>query len=169
MTLLDYFIQQCDFVKWADDRCLTAAASVPDETYHKDFGFSFGSVHNVLVHMMGAQYMWLNRLKDPTAEPTFPQPPDVPTMQVLRQRWDALHEEWRLYVRSLTEAQLLDRIHYVRRGQHYSGILWTLLNHTFDHATHHRGQLNSLIKLAGGTPGDYGYIILARLEDGQSV
>ena len=44
------------FVRWADQRVLHAARTVPDaEEYHRDRGISHGSVHALVLHMMAAQ------------------------------------------------------------------------------------------------------------------
>ena len=41
------------------------------------------------------------------------------------------------------------------------------MTHLVDHSTYHRGQLNSMIKLAGGKPADVGHITYRRVQEGQ--
>src|SRR4051812_42398794 len=43
------------YVVWADRAQLEAASGLSDEAYVKDHGWSFGSVHRVLLHMLAAQ------------------------------------------------------------------------------------------------------------------
>lgn len=166
MNLRDFLIQQYEYVVWADDRCLAAAATVPAENFDKQFGFSFGSVHRVLLHMLGAQDLWLGRWQGDSTR-TFPTVEQLPDLAAIRARWTDVHRDLLAFVRAQTEQSLQQRIHFVRNDRPHSGILWMLMTHTFDHATYHRSQLNSLIRLAGGTSGDFSYITRLRISEGQ--
>jgi uncharacterized damage-inducible protein DinB len=46
---------------WANARILDTAARLDPDRYRADHGASFGSVHDTLVHIMGAQWLWLSR------------------------------------------------------------------------------------------------------------
>jgi len=166
MNLRDFIIQQYDYVVWSDDRCLTAAASVPTENVDKQLGFSFGSVQRVLLHMLGAQDVWLGRWQGDSTR-KFPTVDQLPTLDAIRHRWDEVHTALIAFVRSQTDESLQQRINFSRNDQPHSGLLWMLMTHTFDHSTYHRSQLNSLIKLAGGKPGDFSYITRLRISEGQ--
>lgn len=166
MNLRDFILQQYDYVVWSDDRCLTAAASVLTENFDKQLGFSFGSVHRVLLHMLGAQDLWLGRWQGDSTR-VFPTVEELPTLEAIRQRWDKNHGQLIAFVRAQTDDSLTQRVNFIRNGQPHSGMLWMLMTHTFDHATYHRSQLNSLIKLAGGKPGDFSYITRLRITEGQ--
>lgn len=165
MTSHDYLKRQFEYVAWADGLCIEAAASVPADKFDADFGFSFGSVHATIVHMLGAQDIWLNRLTAGTEKP-FLTPDDVPTLIDLRHRWMVLHSQWRGFLAKQTEAALDGPITFARRGETIAMPLRAVLAHTLDHATHHRGQLNSLIRLAGGKPAECGWMIWSR-ENGE--
>jgi uncharacterized damage-inducible protein DinB len=41
---------------------------------------------------------------------------------------------------------------HTRAGQPQTIAMWAAMLHVSDHATYHRGQINSMIKLVGGTP-----------------
>lgn len=163
MTSLELLRHQLELVIWADDQQLDAAASLSADQLKKDFGFSFGSVHATLVHMYGAAYLWLNRLQGNDDLP-YPTPADLPTLAVVRERWDAVHADWRTYLAGQTEEALDAPFEYGRRGKRYVSPLRAIIAHVLDHATHHRGQLNSLIKLAGGTMVEVGQMEWSRLH-----
>ncbi|MGN6726175.1 MAG: DinB family protein [Tepidisphaeraceae bacterium] len=168
MTLRDYLLQQYDYVIWADERCVAAAEPLTPEAYQKDFGFSFGCVHNVLVHMMGAQSVWLGRLVD-GAERHFPTPREVPSLLDVRDRWIGVHDDFARYLLTLTDESLMETATYTRRGVQASTPRWMVLTHVFDHATYHRSQLNSLLKLAGGVPGDFSFQGRWRQAAGEAI
>lgn len=166
MQLRDYLIQQFEYVTWADDRCVEAARTVPAENRRKDYGFSFRTVHDTLVHMLAAQNIWIARWKGDSSQP-FLTGDDFDSLDAIAARWAQVHEAFLGFVRAQTDESLMNRLHYERRGQPMSGVLWHLLNHTADHANFHRGQLNSLIKLAGGTPASTMYVDWRRQQEGQ--
>ena len=66
-----------------------------------------------------------------------------------------------------TDESVLRRIDYIRNGQSHNNMLLHLMYHVGDHSTYHRGQLNSMIKLAGGKPAELGYIVYRRVQEGQ--
>src|SRR5678816_3426483 len=60
MNLSD--IQQLlTYTEWANDLAMEAAARLPDEGLHRDFGISHKSIFGTLVHMAGAEWIWLER------------------------------------------------------------------------------------------------------------
>jgi uncharacterized damage-inducible protein DinB len=141
-----------DFMIHGDSAILAAAAKLAPDQYHKDFNISAGSLHKLLVHAMGAQRVWLSRF---TGEPLTQFPTDTlyPTLQSLQENWPKVHGSLREFVSRQTLDSLNRVIHFkTMRGDPSSGQLGQLLLHVTDHGTYHRGQENTLIKLAGGTP-----------------
>src|SRR5215217_2369191 len=60
MNLLD--IQQLfTYTEWANDLAMDAAAALPDEGLRRDFGISHKSIFGTLLHMAGAEWLWLER------------------------------------------------------------------------------------------------------------
>jgi len=166
MQLLEYLTQQFDYIKWADDLSLEAAGTVKLEAYHREFGFSFGTVHKTLLHMLGAQHIWVGRWQGDSTR-KFPTPEDLMTLGAIRQRWADVHAELHSFVAKQTDESLENRVEYFRNNVPHSGVLWQLINHCFDHANYHRGQLNSLVKLAGGKPAGTMYVDYCRQREGQ--
>ena len=135
----------------ADAQVLAATESLTDEGYAREQGISAGSVHKLIVHCMGAQRTWLERLKGAGTPPLI-LPESVRRTDVSAQ-WTALHAELLEFAAAQTPASLAANIRSVTR----SGVAFELpvglcMLHVSDHATYHRGQLNSMIKRAGGTP-----------------
>jgi uncharacterized damage-inducible protein DinB len=146
------FRESFDYVVWGDRRMLAAARGLSDEAYHRDHGFSMGSVHNLLVHMMAAQDVWLRRWQR-ESKPRMLTPQDVPTRAALEAKWPIVRTGLLEFVSSRTQADLDETLHYHNNaGQPFSAPLKVLMAHVADHATYHRGQLNSMIKLSGGAP-----------------
>jgi uncharacterized damage-inducible protein DinB len=141
-----------DYMIFADREGFDACAALPEEEYFKDRGFSFGSIHSLLCHQMGAQKGWLarwhgnppTRLDDKT---------DHPTREALNKEWAKVHFELIEFVSKQTEASL-DTPLETRRldGEVIKSKLGAQMMHVADHGTYHRGQLASMLKQAGAKP-----------------
>jgi uncharacterized damage-inducible protein DinB len=145
-------LRMMEFMFWGDRRVLTAACAITEPEYYAERGFSAGSLHKLLVHTMAAQWAWLSRwrqlevlrLEDAT---------DYPTRENLVRRWPQIHHDFSEYLTAQTETTLAAELTYRNtRGEQFTLPLGELVLHCLDHGTYHRGQVNSLIKLAGGTP-----------------
>ncbi|HXE56028.1 MAG TPA: DinB family protein [Tepidisphaeraceae bacterium] len=135
----------------ADAQVLEAAQSVPDEGYFREQGISLGSIHKLLVHCMDAQHNWLNRLNG------LENPPLLEASQISRGmlagRWAALHQELLAFAAAQSPQSLERTFRFrTRKGDPMQITVGACMLHVCDHATYHRGQLNSMIKLGGGVP-----------------
>ena len=148
----------CDTIRFlwgymvhADARVLAAADSLPDEAYHREQGISFGSVHKQLVHCASAHHTWLQRLNGIDKPPSIP-PESVPRSAVMG-RWAAIHQELLAFADAQSPESLRSIVRgTLRNGTRFEQSVGICMLHVSDHATYHRGQISSMIKLAGGTP-----------------
>ena len=141
-----------EYDKWATAHQLEAASRLAPEPYHRDFGDSFGGVHGTLVHIYGAQKIWLERWNGgmPAA---LPGAKDVPTLAMLRERWAGLRDDLAAFIQALTEETLVQPLAYKDlKGNPYVQPLLGQMQHLINHSTYHRGQVTTLLRLAGGTP-----------------
>jgi uncharacterized damage-inducible protein DinB len=138
------------YMAFADDRIAEAAATVDDPGFVWEQGISFGSVAKLLSHAMTAQKVWLNRLKgNPVVYADEPLPP----RDQIGKAWSAIHADLLRFAIDLTPEILNRPIRSQNRaGQKFEMPTWAVMLHVADHATYHRGQLNTMIKKAGGKP-----------------
>jgi uncharacterized damage-inducible protein DinB len=139
------------YMVYADAQVLSAADTLPDEAYFRDQGISFGSVHKLIVHCLSAHHTWLQRLNG-VNNPQHINPAEVLRSQI-DGRWAAAHQSLLAFADAQTPASLAQEIESTnRKGERYRMPIGLCMLHVSDHATYHRGQINSMIKLAGGTP-----------------
>ena len=50
-----------DYSEWANDLAMEAADELPDEDLRRDVGISHNSIFGTLMHMAGAEWIWLER------------------------------------------------------------------------------------------------------------
>lgn len=140
------------YMRWADEVMMGASRTVAEDEYYRPRGFSHGSIHGLLVHGMAAQDVWLRRWEG-SGEAAIETAADYPTRADLVGRWPEVHAALFAFLDRQTDESLLAPV--VARntyGESFSLPLVETMIHVVDHASYHRGQINSMIRLAGGEP-----------------
>jgi uncharacterized damage-inducible protein DinB len=150
-----------EYLHWANDRAISAARELSTEEYTRDFGISFKSVHGTLSHMLGAEWIWLERWqgRSPTA---LPGGANWTTLAEVEAAWQPVRAGQLSYLDGITDADLDARLEYRNiAGQTKSYGRGDILLHVVNHATLHRGQLVSLLRQLGRTPPqtDYSFFL----------
>jgi len=146
---------------WANDRVLDTAVELSADEYRSPGGASFDSVHATLVHIMGAQWLWLSRWQgvSPSALP----PADAfPDLTALRRRWAEIEADTQAFLAALAEPQLERVIEYRNfEGERWAYPLWQQMLHQVNHGTQHRSEVAMLLTRFGHSPGwlDFLYFI----------
>ncbi len=157
----DHLHNMFEYVRWADSAMIRAARTVPDEGYYREQRISIGSIHKLLVHCMAAQWIWLSRWRGES--PTrLENHEDFPTRDSLEQRWPLVHAAMLDFLGLQSQKGLARIVQYKNtRGEIYNVPLGDLMLHVIDHGSYHRGQINTMIKHAGGTPSAVAYHVYA--------
>jgi uncharacterized damage-inducible protein DinB len=145
MTRMEEFRDLFGYHRWANGRVLDATAALPAEQFDRDLGNSFGSIRGTLVHMLGADWVWLSRWTG-TSPKAFPDW-DVSTHALLRERWREIEGKQKEYLDGLGEADV-DRVitYTLFAGTTGSNPLGELMRHVVNHSTYHRGQVVTMLR-----------------------
>lgn len=140
------------FNRWANLRFLDALAGLSAEEYARELGGSFPTVEKTLLHLLGAEWVWLSRWKG-SSPSAFPDAEALHGVAAVRVRWDRLWTEQWTYLDTLDEATLLRELSYARMsGERQSQPLHQQLRHVVNHGTYHRGQLAMMLRMLGRVP-----------------
>jgi len=147
---------------WANHRTLDSCASLTPEQFTRDMGSSFGSVRDTLVHLMGAEWIWLERWHGRTPT-SLPVPSDFPDFESVRRRSAEVDRDLTDYIASLTPEDL-QRIAQLKSlaGVPFSQPLAQCLQHLANHSTYHRGQIATLLRQLGAKPVSTDLIVFYR-------
>ncbi|MCR6625871.1 MAG: DinB family protein [Pseudoxanthomonas sp.] len=148
--------------QWMNQRLYDAAATLPHDALMADRGAFFGSILGTLNHLVVTDTIWLKRFAaapdassvlrglDSTPMPAALDAIPYATLPALhaRRTWlDALMVEW---VATLAPATLSSRLVYANmKGETFARRIDGLVTHLFNHQTHHRGQVTTLLSQAG--------------------
>jgi uncharacterized damage-inducible protein DinB len=143
----DYFIQLFDYNNWANARYLEVAQALTSEQLFRQHGHSWGSAHSLLVHMMGAEWIWLSRWQGVSPKALL-DPHDYPTLEAVLPAWGEIDAKLRAFAAAQTEASLVQPLTYTNtHGRTFTLLLWQLMAHLGNHGTHHRGELAAMFAM----------------------
>ena len=162
MSLCQNFVLMAEYNQWMNTKVYDAAARLSTAEVAQDRGAFFGSILGTLNHLLVADLVWLRRFKvhEPhrallEAVERWPQPPSLgqllyPELAALRTERVALDQLIRDWAGALTDADMDQQLGY----QNMQGVpalrtYASLIQHLFNHQTHHRGQVTTLLTQAG--------------------
>ena len=146
MNGIQHYQLMARYNKWMNQRLYLVCQSLPDELLKADLGAFFGSIYATLNHLLFADYAWMARFQNQSVPYRLGQViyPDFADLMTAREQFDQIIID---FTEKLTSSWLAADVHY------HSGIdnrtrslpAWALLTHMFNHQTHHRGQITTLL------------------------
>jgi uncharacterized damage-inducible protein DinB len=150
-----------DYGYWANRKLLGVVSQLTLEQFTQPVAGSYGSIRNTLVHVLSAEWGWLDRCGGPTRGDRL-NPADYPTVESLIQAWTRVEAYMRAFLAGLRDEDLARRIDFaIGTGPKQSGLLGDLMQHGAVHAVHHRGQVAMLLRMLGYVPGDFDLLFYA--------
>ncbi len=133
--------------EWMNSRMYALCASLPDAELRKDRGAFFKSIYGTLNHIAYGDLAFLSRF---TGSPSVVPEPGADlfgTFSLLRSERAALDERILVWSESLSPAWLAEPLTYKSKidGKTRTVPKWVLVTHMFNHQTHHRGQVTTLL------------------------
>ena len=143
--------------RWMNERLYRVTATLDDEDRKRDCGAFFKSIHGTLNHLLLADKVWLARFKGEALPPGHLGPSGIRSLDQelhtdfgkLRHERALIDDELAAWVSSLTPERLAAPLVYLRRDQKQQSPLWWAVAHLFNHQTHHRGQVTTLLTQQG--------------------
>ena len=137
--------------EWMNSRLYAVCASLPDTDLRKDRGAFFQSIYATLNHIAYGDLAFLSRF---TGNPSRVPESGVDlfgAFEVLRSERAALDQRILVWSASLSPAWLAEPLTYTSKidGKTRTVPRWTLVTHMFNHQTHHRGQVTTLLSQMG--------------------
>ncbi|MEY4882353.1 MAG: hypothetical protein RIS34_207 [Pseudomonadota bacterium] len=169
--------------RWFNQKLYEACGMLPDDERRRDRGAYFSSIHGTLNHLVWGDMIWLARfasqdraftslapqllaLPDGAAHAT-PVFEDFTALRVHREQLDQAIEAWLADMPGDFPARTMR--YNNTQGVPRAHPAWQALTHFFNHQTHHRGQVTTLLMQAGVDVGVTDLIVLADLTDAQAL
>jgi len=163
----NYYELMAEYNKWMDGKLYDVCEGITDAERKRDMGAFFKSIHGTLNHIYYGDLAWFERMRDNKFTPRkigvdlFD---DFNELKAAQEKMDTEIIEW---AGTLTPEYLNEKYDYTSNVSGFKRTLprWVLVTHMFNHQTHHRGQLTTLIMQLGIDPGITDIPWLPCLED----
>jgi uncharacterized damage-inducible protein DinB len=149
-----YYTTMATYNHWMNQNLYALCAEIPDELRKADRGAFFKSIHGTLNHLLYGDRAWLGRF---VGQPYYRKMgedlyADFAELRLQREITDREILEW---AETLSPEWLSQPFTYHSNVYGKTRILptWLLVTHMFNHQTHHRGQLTTLLSQMGYDPG----------------
>ena len=165
MPLADNYRFLARYNRWFNSRLYDACGQLTESGRRQDRGAFFGSIHGTLNHILWGDAMWLGRFAaQPAPLGGDRLPPALLALPAGAVHGTELHADWaslRSHRSALDEAIenwtagfdeecVTQQMAYrTTRGVERRHPAWQALTHFFNHQTHHRGQVTTLLMQAG--------------------
>jgi uncharacterized damage-inducible protein DinB len=158
-----------DYTEWANGRTIAAAEKLPESELLRDFGISHRSIFETLLHMAGAEWIWLERWNgnSPAKAEAWPRWSREACTDIaqLRERWADVIARRSQFASELDAAKLETELSFkLLNGDPSSMRLGHQMQHVVNHATMHRGQVVGMIRQLGHEPPSTDLLFFLRSE-----
>jgi len=158
-----------NYTEWANALAMDAAAKLPDENLRREVGISHKSIFGTLVHMAGAEWIWLERWhgRSPAKDEAWSlwTTESCPDLSILNERWSEVVARRTKLVAELDEERLAAELPFkLLSGDPSSMRLVDQMQHVANHATMHRGQIVGMIRQSGLEPPSTDLLFFLRRE-----
>ena len=154
MITPEYCQLMARYNRWMNEKLYALCAQIPDEERKRDRKAFFGSLHGTLNHLLLGDRGWLGRFNgEPWPFQSHGQELYADFAELRRERVKT-DVDLDAFVAALTP-QRIDAPFTYRNvaGEEFSHPLGPALVHLFNHQTHHRGQVSTLLSQLGIDPG----------------
>ena len=134
-----------------NDAVYAVCADLPDAERKADRGAFFKSVHGTLNHLMFGDHAWMNRFDGGSRPAPGTGVELFSDFDEMRAARETLDDEINAWAAALTDAWLSETVEWTSRTDNltFTQPRWILVSHMFNHQTHHRGQLTTILTQMG--------------------
>jgi len=158
-----------DYSYWANRKLFNVISRLTPEQFTSPVAGSYGSIRNTLVHVLSAEWGWLDRCGGPKRGPRL-NPEDYPTLESLIATWSKVEVDLRKFLAGLKDEDLALSADYATdQSKTVSMPVGELMQHAANHGVHHRGQVALLLRLLGYAPGNFDILIYHAEKRGVSA
>lgn len=154
MTDPAHYQTLAEYNQWMNRKLYAICAEIPDAVRKQDQGAFFGSIHGTLNHLLFGDRVWIGRFINQlfTAKIGDELYSDFAELRQAREQMDQQILAW---TQQLSPEWLSQPFTFKSGvdGKTRTMPAWILVTHLFNHQTHHRGQLTTLLSQNGYNPG----------------
>jgi len=160
----ELLLQYARYNVWANKLIIDALLKLEEGAVDKEMISSFPSVRRTVIHIWSAEYIWLQRLQ--LAEhPVWIEAEFNGAFEEACMQWQQVSASFVQFVEKQYDDRAFEHVlqFYDRQKVSCKMAVYHVLQHVFNHATQHRGQLITMLRQCGATKiPQTDYIVFAR-------
>lgn len=137
------------WLRWLTDRTIAACESLEAEELRREFPIGIGSVHGTLVHLAGAERIWISVLQNDDAGVFMPSPQMLPDIASIKAHFSQSRVRWDAYLNALEAAELERIVERHRDGRVFRQTAADAIMQVPTHALYHNAQLSFMFRTMG--------------------
>jgi uncharacterized damage-inducible protein DinB len=158
-TLIQQYRRWFDYEQDSHRKVLASLATVPEANRDSQ---PYLKALELVAHLIAARRIWLHRIDPAHERPTAIFPIGV-ALEGLTAGLEAMERDWSTYLDRLTDAELDRTLNYqTTEGDWYRQSIVDILTQLYGHSHYHRGQIASLVRVAGGEPAKTDFVYWVR-------
>lgn len=130
--------------RWANAQLYDACAPLSEAQFTQSFEMGTGSLHNNLVHNLGAMRGWTDVLDESESRPRLEE--KLYTLDEIRELHDPIADD---FERAALRRPFDTVINRERAGNSYTFTVGGILTHVTTHSMHHRAQCLNMLRQLG--------------------
>ena len=148
-----------DYGYWANKKLFQVISQLAPGEYAQPVAGRHSSIRNTLVHVLSAEWGWLERCGGPERGSRLI-PESYPTLEALTETWNKVEGYVRGFLANLKDEDLVREIEFSIGGvDSHRMQLGQLMKHAAIHGVHHRAQVALLVRMLGYEPGNFDLLV----------
>jgi uncharacterized damage-inducible protein DinB len=141
--------------RWMNSRLYETCAQLSDEQRKRDVGAFFKSIHGTLNHLLLADRVWMGRFTGTPFAVNSLRDELYSEFEQLRRAREQEDARITVWVEGLQPSDVAGELRYtsIVNPEPRCYPMWFVLSHFFNHQTHHRGQITTLLSQFELDPG----------------
>jgi uncharacterized damage-inducible protein DinB len=158
-----------DYGYWANRKLFQTMSELTPERFTQPVADNHGSIRNTMVHMLSAEWGWLDRCGGPERGAPL-DPADFPTAATVVDTWKKVEASMREFLSSLRDDDLARNVEFAIGGTEKRIMpVGELLQHAANHGVHHRGQVSLRLRMLGYNPDNFDLLLYCAEKHGQKA
>lgn len=132
--------------RWAYERLYEILENLDDQSYYADKSLFFKSIHGTLNHLYLVDQLWLTRFKGETSNLTQLNAELIHDRHELKKQILQQAEAWVNFIETFLAGPKQEIFTYNNIRNEVKSVPYIkTLTHVFNHGTHHRGQISTVL------------------------
>lgn len=145
-----------DYGYWANRKLFAVISRITPEEFARPLAGGHQSIRNTLVHVLSAEWGWLDRCGGRPERGPRLDPAHYPALESLIAAWDKVEGYVREFLSKLKDEDLARVVEFATpSGETRSMPIGDLMQHAATHGVHHRGQVAMMLRLLDHAPGNF--------------